>query len=94
MSEPAAPAPETEAKQSRGLGSYVVWGFVVVVVYVLSSGPMLRLVLKNKLNNKVMIIYEPLGRFYQYTPLRKPFGMYLHLWCPEDINTEGKFIKD
>jgi hypothetical protein len=39
MPEPAANTPETQAKNSRGLGSYVVWGFVAAILYVLSVGP-------------------------------------------------------
>jgi hypothetical protein len=33
MSEIAQPAPETAEKKSRGLGSYVLWAFVAVMVY-------------------------------------------------------------
>src|SRR5436189_5206690 len=43
MPDTAQPAPETHEKKSRGLGSYVVWGLLALMLYVLSSGPVVRL---------------------------------------------------
>jgi hypothetical protein len=43
MTETGQLTPEIAEKKSRGLGSYVVWAFVAVMVYVLSSGPVARL---------------------------------------------------
>ena len=81
--------PENEAKQSRGLGSYVVWAFVVVMVYVLSSGPAFRYVVRSPRSAKLhlwyyySIVYQPLQWAYRYTPLSWPLGTYWHLWAPE-----------
>ena len=83
MSEPADNAPETEAKHSRGLGSYVVWAFMVVMVYVLSIGPTLALCYRGKLNSKVMVIYKPLPWAFSGNALCKPMVRYLEFWCPE-----------
>ena len=79
MPESADHTPETEAKQSRGLGSYVVWGFAVVVVYVLGSGPIVRW----NAPNPIVILYRPIGWGYQhFPPIRKTLDIYWHLWDP------------
>jgi hypothetical protein len=50
MPDAAQPTTETDEKKSRGLGSYVLWAFAAVMVYVLSSGPMWWLVDRRKIN--------------------------------------------
>lgn len=90
MPDPAANAPETEAKKSRGLGSYVLWGFAVVMVYVLSSGPVMLLTSKGVINNGVFtFVYRPLVDAYFKTRLHRPLGMYWHLWCPARYDSDG-----
>jgi hypothetical protein len=100
MSEPAAPAPEIEAKPSRGLGSYVVWVFVLVMVYVLGSGPLRLLGKKGALggpyspvHNAVVFIYRPVDWAYRHTPLQRPLGMYWHLWRPDMYQRSGKLVR-
>ena len=79
MPEPASPAPETEAKQSRGFGSYLLWVFVVVMLYVLSSGPAWGLVVTGAMNLKSFdIVYWPLVWAYMHTPLHSALLSY---WC-------------
>jgi hypothetical protein len=68
MPESAENAPETEAKKSRGLGSYVVWGLVVLIVYVLSMPPARLLVEKRIINRHLFAIYTPVGWAYLHTP--------------------------
>jgi hypothetical protein len=89
MPETAQPAPETDEKKSRGLGSYVVWGFVVVMAYVLSSGPVLRLVPGTLSPNVAFRIYYPVAWAYLQTPLHRPIGMYWHLWLPDTYDKHG-----
>jgi hypothetical protein len=94
MPEAAQPAPETDEKKSRGLGSYVVWAFVAVMVYVLSSGPAMWFIVRNIPNRtpaalKVEFLYFPLEWAYENTPLRKPLGIYWHLWCPGLFDKSG-----
>jgi hypothetical protein len=85
MSKTAQPAPETDEKKSCGLGSYVVWAFVAVMVYVLSSGPVVLMAQKSKLRLKPLpypvldIIYAPLNWAYNDPFLHKPLGIYFHL---------------
>jgi hypothetical protein len=86
MTETAQSASETEEKKSRGLGRYVDWAFVSVIVYVLSSGPVLALSYYEGMHHPALVVWEvyyPLLWAHDHTPLHKPLGMYWHLWCPE-----------
>jgi hypothetical protein len=93
MPATAKPVPETDEKKSRGLGSYVVWAFVAVMVYVLSSGPVMSWAyykeLTSKATNIIGIIYFPLAWAYESPLLHKPLGLYWHMWCPEYIDKNG-----
>jgi hypothetical protein len=87
MSETAQPTPEIAEKKSRGLGSYVLWAFVAVMVYVLSSGPYMRS--PTTMFDKV---YQPLWCVYSrwwYSPVLKPLTMYWHLWRPDLFDKDG-----
>jgi hypothetical protein len=88
MAENPQPTPATAEKKSRGLGSYVVWAFVAVMVYVLSSGPM---ILNVGLTSKW---YSPLVWAYTDTPLHRPIGLYWHLWWPEMFDRGGGYTFD
>jgi hypothetical protein len=87
MSETAQPTAETDEKQSRGLGSYIVWPTVAVLVYVLSSGPMFRFTsqtgkIATACRTWTHKLYSPLIWVARSTPLRKPFVAYWNLWAP------------
>ena len=87
MSDTAQPIPETEAKKSHGLGSYVVWAFVAGMEYVLSSGPVYRWC------PALGGLYQPLWWIYYHTrstPFHKPLGMYWHLWRPDMFSAQGR----
>jgi hypothetical protein len=88
MADAAQPPPETDEKKSRGLGSYVLWAFVAVVVYVLSSGAAFRRVSPDVYS----AFYQPLLRAYADTPLRKPIGIYWHLCNPKYWDEHGEYI--
>ena len=86
MPESAQFASESDEKKSRGLGSYVLWAFVAVMVYVLSSGPWMRGYWYSGRSSKLEplgIIYWPLDWLWGTTLLHKPLGIYWHLWCPK-----------
>jgi hypothetical protein len=87
MGETTQPAPETDEKKSRGLGSYVLWAFVAVMVYVLSSGPATRLF--GDQSAVLTVIYFPVAVLYNETPLHKPLGLYLHWWYPKGFTSDG-----
>jgi hypothetical protein len=94
MDEPTQPAePTAEAKKSRGLGRCIKWASAVVMLYLLSYGPVARMYDKGmigKTGTRVLkVIYEPIGLAYDTTPLKQPIGMYLHLWCPKHWDSWG-----
>ena len=94
MDKPTQPTePTAEAKRSRGFAGYVVWGFGIVVVYILSMGP--AVVLAESRNHKgpicriLSITHGPLVWAYEKAPLHKPLGIYLHLWLPKRFDKNG-----
>jgi hypothetical protein len=98
MDEPNQPAePTTEAKRSRGIAGYVVWGFGIVVVYLLSAGPIAKADEKRMFSPSMRevvfsYVYAPWTWAYVHTPLRKPLGMYLHVWVPSQFDRQGEPI--
>jgi hypothetical protein len=94
MEEPNQPTePTAEPKRSRGLASYVVWGFGIVVLYLLSMGPVDLMGAKGMLGSTayriLYYVYLPWEWAYLRTPLHKPLGMYMHLWTPEAYDRTG-----
>jgi hypothetical protein len=96
MSDVVQPTTENNEKKSRGFGIYVLWAFVAVTVYFLSAGPMSLLdkagIFNSPKAQRVLeVIYAPVEYLYEETLLRRPIGMYLHLWRPDvfDVNGQG-----
>jgi hypothetical protein len=71
-----------EDKQHINWRSFILWPSVILVLYFLSSGPVLMLMEKRRIapSHLFDIFFTPLDWAYTETPLRKPIGMYLHLW--------------
>lgn len=86
-------AKPNEEKRSFNWG-WVVWPVVVLGIYILSSGPMLLMTEdQNRWRTPPQILsgpYAPVGWAYRKTPLRKPLGLYLHLWLPSRFNRNGE----
>lgn len=85
----------TEGKKSTGVMGLLGWLGMILVVYVLSAGPVVRMFDKGMipLNSKeekfLQRFYRPLDWAYSKTPLHKPLGMYGHLWSDKfDSNGE------
>jgi hypothetical protein len=87
--EPAATS--TQDKKAVSWSSVFLWPSVILVVYVLSIGPIMMLVGKGVIayNKGVADFYSPLEYAYGQTPLHKPLGIYLHLWRPERFDKNG-----
>src|SRR5438105_4651707 len=98
MEEPAETREET--KHSKGFGSYALWAGVVLVLYVLSFGPVAMIA--RKLEPKGVFrshprffelihrpYYGPFVWAYNKTLLHKPLGVYMHLWCPQSFDKHG-----
>ncbi len=85
---------------------FIVWPVVILLLYVLSFGPVMRfgsmMMLTVERKNKSYFytspkrdgflakFYAPLGWVYNETPLHKPLGMYMHLWVPMAFNKNGE----
>ena len=81
---------------SRGaIWEWLCWLGVVLVLYLLSTGPVTMMAGKkltgrgSPLWSAVAIVYRPVRWAYEETPLGKPLGRYWHLWAPEWYDSEG-----
>jgi hypothetical protein len=86
-----------EEKDSFNWRMFILWPFVILLLYVLSFGPVMMLAEKKRIpTNKVTeffeMFYDPCIWAYLETPLHKPLGMYLHLWAPMEFDKNGDAI--
>jgi hypothetical protein len=91
--QPATITPKDE-KHSAFLPGLIVWPVVILLLYVLSSGPVMMMAVKGRIdpqNKFFMIFYSPIGWAYNKTSLHKPLGMYMHFWAPQILNKKGDF---
>ena len=87
------PAETREKKEGKGFAGYVVWAAMVLLLYVLSWGPVAMVEGKRVGQSSppwLVSFYRPLYWTYRKTPLHKPLGMYLHLWCPQAFDRNGE----
>jgi hypothetical protein len=91
MAEDVRDTPEIAEKKSRGLGSYVVWAFVAVMLYVLSSGPVYYIAQRQRWYD-LQVPYYPLSTIYRHTAFHKPLGMYWHMWVPSEFEKTGDLV--
>src|SRR5262245_35185115 len=82
----------SEEKSSRSYWGFVLWPVAVVVLYVLSAGPALLAYHKALIPRSLLHAYRPLHRVLAAASLEKPFGVYLHLWCPDAYNKDGSAV--
>src|SRR4051812_16238514 len=83
-----------EGIQSGGLGGYVYWPGAILLLYVLSLGPVTKMHTQGVWKRPpawLSTFYTPFNWAMQ-TPLSKPIGMYLHLWCPAWYDKNGDLI--
>jgi hypothetical protein len=68
-----------------GLREWICWPGIVLLLYILSSGPFWMMVDKKIIRYHTsrwragQILYGPLGNAYAATFIRKPLGIYWHL---------------
>jgi len=71
------------------------WFAGVIVLYVLSIGPVLRITENMNISNPhpaaqfFTHLYKPIEWAYANTFLHKPIGVYYHLWVPDTIDKDG-----
>ena len=82
MSAPDETTVPPDEKHSVNLGTIILFAVVILLVYVLSVGPVVMLVDKKVIapTSKLKMFYQPLERLYGQAPFHKPLGLYLHLW--------------
>lgn len=94
----AQPDPTTpgEEKDSFNWRVFILWPFVLLLLYILSIGPVAVLFARGKLSpaieDKIKVLYFSLLWAYYETPLHKPLGIYFHLWDPKDFDKNGEEI--
>ncbi len=95
MEKPAETTTPIEEKHSINRG-FVVWPFVILLFYALSSGPVMTMQYKGRhwhsTDSFVLRFYSPLMWAYWRTPLHKPLGMYFHLWS-DDFEKNGNKVR-
>jgi hypothetical protein len=97
MDEPTQSAqPTEEVSRSGGRAHYLGWAFMMVVLYVLSFGPFYLTAVNRRLTpawaGVASVVYNPWQWAYYKTPLHKPLGWYMHLWCPRVFDKKGDVI--
>ena len=76
---------------------WVFWLGAVLVLYVLSTGPVAmmldkKFILEGSPTYRVLhIFYTPVEWAYQKTPLHRPLGIYWYLWAPGLFNSDGNW---
>ena len=87
-------ADTTEEKDSHSWTGWIVWPVGILVLYMLSVGPVVMMYENGHFSPRLGQIfgkfYAPLFCAYEKTPLHKPIGMYLHLWVPDFLNKSGE----
>jgi hypothetical protein len=76
----------------RSLGRFLGWAAAILILYLASTGPVLMLDSRHTTRsfpNFLRMLYYPIGWMYESTPLRKPLGVYFHLWDPKDFDEDG-----
>ena len=91
----------SQDKAERGIfpriATFAAWTSGIGLVYILAAAPVLRITLGRwaapaQPPVAMRAFYTPVGWLYGHTPLRKPIGMYNHLWLPELFDSHGEFV--
>ena len=76
-------ATASEEKSFRSYWGFVLWPAAVIVIYVLSIGPVALLVDRGLVSGEALVIYWPLLGAIDQSSLDKAFYRYIGLWVPE-----------
>lgn len=72
-----------------------MWLGAILITYVLSSGPAMLMLEKGMINynsrSVAGLYFVPFRWAYEDTPLKRPLGMYWHLWAPQMWDRQGEF---
>jgi hypothetical protein len=73
-----------------------IWSGVVLVVYILSTGPIIMMIDKKIIRQSNVVIkvidtiYRPIDWATETPVLAKPLIEYWHLWAPKLYDSNGK----
>ena len=95
MKKPEESTTPSEDKHSINWGALILWPFLILILYVLSIGPVWMLMAKGNLSTTGKSLdkfYRPLQWAYQKTPFHRPLGKCtrLHLWAPTMFDKKGE----
>jgi hypothetical protein len=81
----------TEEKKTINWWAFLFWPFVILLLYVLSEGPVLMMVHQRKVppTRFVVWFYDPIRWAYGEPPFHKALGCYFHLWAPNKFDEHG-----
>jgi len=79
----------SEEKSSRSYWGFVLWPVAVIVLYVLSAGPVAFAVGKRFIDWRCLRIYRPVAEAFEGTGFERPFGMYLNMWSRDWYRNDG-----
>lgn len=92
MDEQPVTKMRVKKKHSIDWSALILWPFLILLLYVLSCGPVYMMQDKGRIrwdNEFVWYFYKPLKWSYDNTPLHKPLGMYFRLWVPRGFDKNG-----
>jgi hypothetical protein len=85
------PETTTVGKNSFNWWAWILWPFIIVLLYLLSHGPISRAVGAHSRHERFLdAIYAPWMLVYAMTPLHRPLGLYMHFWMPEYFDKNGE----
>ena len=64
--------------------AFLLWPVALIALYVLSTGPVVRLVERGSLGEYCLVVYEPLRMVVRGTPLAKALNAYVDLWSKRE----------
>jgi hypothetical protein len=92
MEKPDETTTPNGEKHSINWGALILWPAVILLLYVLSGGPYMKMLDKQHTGHMVTEFYIPSARAYTDTPLHKPLGLNFHLWAPGIFDKNGDEI--
>ena len=90
--EMAADATATEEKSSRSYWGFVLWPVAIIVLYVLSVGPVRTAVADKLLPVETLVIYKPLMFVVKRTNLTSTLERYLNVWGTSVLSKDGQTV--
>jgi hypothetical protein len=95
MSEQLEAKTAAKAKKSFDWRMFILLPILLVVLYVMSAGPFVRLVDKGYIsghNRFYGVFYYPFDQTYKLPLFHKPLGRYLRLWAPRRFDRDGNLV--